>query len=42
MCRKLIYLISIVFVLGFAAGIANAELVGYWKLDEAPAMSLMI
>jgi len=34
MCRKLIYLISIVFVLGFAAGIANAELVGYWKLDE--------
>jgi hypothetical protein len=34
MCRKLIYLISFVFVLGFAAGIANAELVGYWKLDE--------
>ncbi|MCP4614559.1 MAG: hypothetical protein GY845_38250 [Planctomycetes bacterium] len=34
MCRKLIYLISFVFVLGFAPGIANAELVAYWKLDE--------
>ncbi len=34
MCRKLIYLISFVFVLGLAAGIANAELVGYWKFDE--------
>ncbi len=34
MCRKLIYLISFVFVLGLAAGIANADLVGYWKFDE--------
>ncbi len=34
MCRKLIYLISYVLVLGLAAGIANAELVGYWKFDE--------
>ncbi|MBW7991154.1 MAG: LamG domain-containing protein [Planctomycetes bacterium] len=34
MSKKLIYLTSFVFVLGFAAGIANAELVGYWKFDE--------
>ncbi len=34
MSNKLIYLTSFVLVLGLAAGIANAELVGYWKFNE--------
>jgi hypothetical protein len=34
MNNKMIYLIPFVLVLGFTAGIANAELVGYWKFDE--------
>ncbi|MCP4263467.1 MAG: hypothetical protein GY774_39055 [Planctomycetes bacterium] len=34
MCRKLIYFIPFIFVLGLTAGVANAELVGYWKFDE--------
>ena len=34
MSNKMIYLTSFVLVLGLAAGIANAELVGYWKFDE--------
>jgi len=34
MCRKLIYFISFIFVLGLTAGIANADMVGYWKFDE--------
>jgi len=33
MCTKLIYLVSIVLVLGLL-GTASAELVGQWKLDE--------
>ena len=33
MCRKLIYLISFVLVLGLA-GNASADLVGHWKFDE--------
>ncbi len=34
MCRKLIYFIPFIFVLVLTAGVANAELVGYWKFDE--------
>jgi len=38
MCRKLIYLISLVLLLGLAADRANADittdLMGYWKLDD--------
>jgi hypothetical protein len=34
MSNKMIYFMPFVLVLGFAAGIANAELVGYWKFDE--------
>jgi hypothetical protein len=34
MCKKMIYLFCFVLVLGLAAGIANADLVGYWKFDE--------
>ncbi len=34
MSKKLIYLVSFVLVPGLAAGITNAELVGYWKFDE--------
>jgi hypothetical protein len=34
MCRKLICFVSFVFVQSITAGIANAELVGYWKFDE--------
>ena len=40
MCKKLIYFISFVLVLGMAADVANAQatvtdgLVGYWPLDE--------
>jgi len=33
MCKKLTFLIAIVWVLGSAAN-ASAELIGYWKLDE--------
>jgi hypothetical protein len=37
MCRKLIYLISFVLVLGLCPHLAHGEagLVGYWKLDES-------
>ena len=33
MCKKLTYLLTLVFVLG-VAGHASAELVGHWRLDE--------
>jgi len=33
-CGGLIYLVSFLLVPGLAAGIANADLVGYWKFDE--------
>ena len=33
MCRKLIYLVSIILVLSIAGNV-SAELVGYWKFDE--------
>ena len=33
MCKKLIYLVSFVLVLGLVSR-ASAELVGYWKFDE--------
>jgi hypothetical protein len=35
MCRKLVFLISFVFILGlFLTTAAQAELMGWWKLDE--------
>ena len=35
MSKKLIYLVSFVFVLGVAlTGTARAELVGWWRFDE--------
>jgi len=34
MCRKFICLVSLISVLSFTAGIANAYLVAYWPMDE--------
>jgi len=34
MCKKLVYLISLLFVLAITPGVTNADLVAYWPLDE--------
>jgi len=34
MCRKLAYLISFVLLLSMTAGVASADLVAYWSMDE--------
>ena len=37
MCKKLIYLVSFVFMLSMVlmSSVAQADLVGYWKFDES-------
>ena len=34
MCRKLICLVSFLFVLGLTASMANADIIAYWPFDE--------
>jgi len=34
MCKRLIFLICIVLVLGLTASMANADIIAYWAFDE--------
>jgi hypothetical protein len=34
MCKKLICLVSFLFVLGVTAGVTNADIIAYWPFDE--------